>query len=495
MPLFLLCVLLPVKFHAGPLLLSNLRVLLLVLVVPLGIGLLTGRYGRVRVVDVAVLAHLAWMALALAVRSPESAVSQVGSAGVEFVGGYLVGRAFVRTPEQFTRLIAILAASLVAMLPFVLYELKTGTSPPLLVLNALPGVMSEKMIWMPPRLNLHRVQMGFPHPIHFGLFAISCFALVFVGLGDRMRAGRRLALTGVVVVSTFASLSSGALLPMVVQIGLIAWAFGMRAVPHKWLILFGIFAFCYVVIDILSNRTPLEVFMSYATFSSHNAHFRSVIFDWGIRNVFGSAVHDIPAAPLFGLGMAKWIRPDWMTASSVDNYWLLMAMRYGVMGFLTIAAGYAWALWRIGTRDLGDDERLNRLRFAWTVTFFALALTLSTVHVWSATFSYVFFLFGAGMWLLDAEPGTGSRAAADRAADGADGAEEGPAAGRAGAARRAPGYSRFAAREAPPSRNELAPREGAAAEAPLSRGAPPQDGPGASPFRRSPAQNPSRLRR
>ena len=443
-PLFLLCVLLPVKFYAGPILLTNLRILLLVLVLPLGIGLLGGRYGRVQVVDIAVMAHLAWISIALLVRSPEAAISQVGSAGAEFIGGYLMGRAFIRSPDQFVAMIRLFALSLVLSLPLTLYELQSGDSILLRILSRLPGVFSEYTIHMEARMGLERVQMTLPHPIHFGLFSVSLLGLVFVGLGGEIPRGRRLLLTGVMMFSTFASLSSGALLPMVLQIGMVVWAWMLAAVRRRWLILFGLFLAAYMTVDLLSNRTPLQVFMSYATFSPHNAYFRSIIFEWGMMNVFGNDIQNIPPAPIFGIGMGDWVRPHWMNASSVDNYWLLQAMRYGVPGFVTIAVGYGWALWRIGTRDLGDDERLNRLRFAWMITFLALALTLCTVHIWSATYSYVFFLFGAGMWLLDAEPrdaGTdpeGGMADAGRAGTGM-GAEAGGRTMR---------YTRFAGRDA-----------------------------------------------
>ena len=403
--LFLLCVILPVRFYAGPLLLTNLRILLLLLIVPLGINLLRGRYGPVRVTDWAIGAHLLWQVVALAVTTPESVVAQTGSTGAEFVGGYLVGRAFIRTSAQFYGFARLLAWTLLLVFPLTLFELNTGHSLILDFLSALPGVGTENHNHMEGRLGFERVQMTFPHPIHFGLFSCSVLSIVFVGLKGDVKTWLRWAAAGVIGVSTFASLSSGALLPMLLQVGLIAWAWGLRRVRRRWLVLFGLFVLAYVTIDLLSNRTPIRVMMSYATFDAHTAYWRGIIFDWGIRNVLGSSEHGIPSARLFGIGFADWVRPHFMNSASVDNYWLLMSMRFGILGFLTIAFAWLWTLWHLGRKDFAGDAALERTRLAWMFTFTALALTLCTVHIWSATYSYVYFLFGAGMWLFDAEPG------------------------------------------------------------------------------------------
>jgi len=81
-----------------------------------------------------------------------------------------------------------------------------------------------------------------------------------------------------------------------------------------------------------------------------------------------------------------------------------MAVRYGIPGFSLIAAGYFIALWRIGRRDFSSDPDLIRIRRAWMFTFIGLSLALCTVHVWTTVYSYVFFLFGAGMWLVSEAP-------------------------------------------------------------------------------------------
>ena len=91
--LFLVMTVLPILFNAGPLALSGQRVLLLLFVVPLTIKLLRGAYGRLIWTDFFFFLHVAWAALAIAMNNPDRALQYVGSTGMEFLGGYLFGRA------------------------------------------------------------------------------------------------------------------------------------------------------------------------------------------------------------------------------------------------------------------------------------------------------------------------------------------------------------------------------------------------------------------
>lgn len=95
--LYLFTITVPIAFNAGPLLVTTLRLMLLLLVIPLTFRLFSRRYGRVFLTDILFLLHLVWIIVALAENNPDSVVTQFGSVGVEFWGGYLVGRAYVST--------------------------------------------------------------------------------------------------------------------------------------------------------------------------------------------------------------------------------------------------------------------------------------------------------------------------------------------------------------------------------------------------------------
>jgi len=84
-------------------------------------------------------------------------------------------------------------------------------------------------------------------------------------------------------------------------------------------------------------------------------------------------------------------------------------MQYGLPGFFLLMMGYLPTLWWIGRRNFDADLQLWQLRRAWMFTFSGLTLTLCTVHIWTSIFSFVFFLFGAGMWFLTAEPASATQ--------------------------------------------------------------------------------------
>jgi len=394
--IYLIAVMLPITFNLGPLFLNSVRLVVLVMVVPLAIRLAMGHFGRIIWTDILFALHIAWAAVALAMNNPDKVITQIGSLGPEFLGGYLLGRAYIRTRQDFIQLCRWIMGMVLITLPFSLYESQTSHSPIIGLLERLPGVGSLAQVNIPSRLGLERSQAMTTHPIHYGLFASSAISLTLLGLRGVLDDGtRRLAALGITF-TTFLSLSAGALLPMLMQFFLMLWAAVFDRTGRPWLILVLLTLAAYVTIDMLSNRTPIQVFFSYGTFSAHTAYWRSIIFEWGMVNVW--------ANPIYGIGLNDWVRPWYMHSGSMDNFWLVMAVRYGLPGFLFLAAGYALAMWRIGRRDFTGDVELLRLRRAWMFTFVGLTFTLCTVHVWTTVYSFVFMLFGAGVWLLSATP-------------------------------------------------------------------------------------------
>jgi hypothetical protein len=173
----------------------------------------------------------------------------------------------------------------------------------------------------------------------------------------------------------------------------------------RWLFLAALCVAAYISVDLISNRTPMHVFFSYATFSAHNAYWRGIIFEWGMVNIW---LH-----PVFGIGFNDWLRPDFMRSGSMDNFWLVIAVRYGLTGFSLFACAYVSGFIRVLIVPLPLE--LHSLRRAWVICFTGLTFTLCTVHIWTSIFSFVFFLFGAGLWMLN-PAGTPKEARSNRVA-------------------------------------------------------------------------------
>jgi hypothetical protein len=425
--LYLAAVMLPAGFYAASIYMTPLRLMLLLLVVPLSIRLFRGDFGRVIITDVLFFLYIFWAALAWYLHHGGAVVQHIGSNGIEFLGGYLVARAYIRTRGQFIALCKVLGILIAITLPLTFYE--SQTNRPLLIDLArnLPGVRVPEVINNPPRLGMFRSQVVFPHPILYGTFCSLGFALTFIALKGQISDKRRYLITALVGASTFMSLSSGAILAVVIQVGLLVWYLVFRKIEMRWFLLLALFALAYVVVDVLSERSPVRVFMSYAAFSAHNAFWRGMINEWGMMNIFGSVIHEIPPSPWIGIGGNDWVRPHWMVSSSVDNFWLATGLQYGVPGFLFLAVGYGVAIITIILRNFRGDTELERIRRAWVFTFLGVTFTLITVHVWTALYSFIFFMFGAGMWMYpikreDAPPERGPARYTRFSAEGGDAA-------------------------------------------------------------------------
>ncbi|MEI4233981.1 O-antigen ligase family protein [Roseovarius sp. D22-M7] len=392
---YLISIVIPVSFNIGGLNITPVRLYLMPVIVYLVWGLLTGKYGKFLPVDVLFFCHFFWIIVALGVNNPSKAISQFGSVGVEFLGAYLIGRILVQNAETFAKLSRLIVLLILFTVPFAMIEAFTGRSLLIDLFKTVPGVNAVSYAVSEARFGLNRAQVLFDHPIHYGLFCSIAMSLAFVALKDHTSPTKRYVSSSVVMIGGFFSLSSGALLAIVLQLFLVVWATLFDKIRWRWWLLFGLMCFAYILVDILSNRSPVLAVLSRLAFSEHNLYIRTFIFDYGMDNVLGN--------PIFGIGLNDWARPHWLPPS-IDNFWLVMAVRYGITGFLFLAAGYIYGLVKIMARDFDADRSLFNFRRAWVFTFIGLSFTLATVHVWTSIYSFVFFMFGAGMWLITAAP-------------------------------------------------------------------------------------------
>jgi hypothetical protein len=84
---------------------------------------------------------------------------------------------------------------------------------------------------------------------------------------------------------------------------------------------------------------------------------------------------------------------------SVDNFWLYLALRFGVPTFLFLAGAYLISMIRIGGRNFRSDPDLLAVRRAWMFTQVSTCLVLATVAIWGEAYSLVLLMLGSGVWL------------------------------------------------------------------------------------------------
>jgi hypothetical protein len=392
--LFFLGMMLPTSIGvtAGGLRLSAYRVVLIVMFLPMLMQLLSGRRVRANAFDALVLGHCALALISLINWGGlQQGIESGGIYIVEFAGAWLMGRVYIRSHADFHAFARAFVLIVVCMLAFTLPEALTSVHILHDGLAAISGGAPAPFIEQ--RMGLERTFGPFDHPILYGVFSAAAFSLAWYVVAEkRLTNFKGMAQVLGVGLATFLSASGGPYLVLVMQGFVAAWERLFRNIRGRWLMLMGLFALVYLGIDLFSNRTPFHVFVTYFTFSTQSAYNRILLFDYGTAEVMRH--------PILGIGLGDWTRPVWMS-DSMDNFWLLIAMRYGLPAWAMLV-GLVLGLVVTAARRQDLPEAWKRARHAWAFTLFGIAVAAATVHLWNALFVLFLFLIGAGAWLVDA---------------------------------------------------------------------------------------------
>lgn len=214
----------------------------------------------------------------------------------------------------------------------------------------------------------------------------------FYVIGRRWTGLRKYIGPGLASLGVFLSLSAGAFLALAVQITLAIWDRVTRGVSHRWYI-FGGLLLGWTLVSLLSNRTPIKVFLTYLTFNPGTAYNRLRVWEYGSAEAMRH--------PLLGIGFGDWERPAWMLSGSMDNFWLATTVRYGFPAFLSLA-GVLLALYVSMALSHKVTGETRRCRAAWMAMVAGLTMAGCTVHFWNALFCLFCFLLGSGVWIIAA---------------------------------------------------------------------------------------------
>ena len=382
-----------VGISVGSLRLSVFRVVLILMFIPMLITLFSGRRGKPHLFDALALGHSGLVLISLINWGGlQQGIESGGIYIVEFAGSYLLGRLYIRSYEDFVAFARAFVVTVVGMLVFTIPEALTSIHILHDGISALTGGAPAPFIEQ--RMGLERTFGPFDHPILYGVFSASAFSLAYFVLAEkRLLKFGGMALVFGVAVATFLSASGGPYVVLMMQMFIAVWERVFGKIEGRWKMLFTLFGVIYVCIDMFSNRTPFHVFVTYFTFSTVSAYNRILLFEFGTAEV---ARH-----PLLGIGLGDWVRPVWMS-DSMDNFWLLIAMRYGLPAWALLVGLMLGLIFAVGRRK-GIPESWKRARHAWAFTLFGITVAAATVHLWNALFVLFVFLIGSGAWLYDAK--------------------------------------------------------------------------------------------
>lgn len=388
--LFVLSLIPPIYFYLGGTKLNIMRILLLITFFPLLFKLFTGFAGKLRAIDFLMMMFCLWMGFLTLVHLGFSRLPLAIMSVIELLGGYLIGRVLIRNETDYKFFFRVILLTQLFLLPFATLEFFTNIN---LLKNLLDPLFhtfdkSPTQTW---RNGYARVMTGFEHPILFGLFcAITAAPLFYI---YRRRPLFALLVVAIPSLLTYMSLSSAPAIAVAISVMLIVWD---QLTGGKWKPLLILSISVWIFLSLASNRGPVVILIDKFTFDAHTAWTRLWIWHYGFENV--------KSHPFIGIGPeADWERPSWLTGS-VDNFWLVIALRYGFVGLFLLMATFASGMWSIiRAKNLTDEHASWRTGFV--IALVGLYFTLTTVHIWGNASSFLMCYIGAGLWFTNTGQG------------------------------------------------------------------------------------------
>lgn len=306
---------------------------------------------------------------------------------------YLAGRIFFRSTLDFRKFLyrispmllgvaAIMALESIShryiLRPFV--GAITGRSP-----AAALALMYEI------RNGFLRATGPFMHPIAAGLFFGTLAPLyIAADLPKRRWWGLLGCLGGIFGWSSagIASIIFGSLLAIYEQV--------QRRLRTGWLIVIMAVVVAAVLIEVLTSSGLVRFIIRYGAINPVTGYFRLMIWEYGSAAVAKS--------PWIGIGFESYERPAWMRTDSVDNYWLLHALRYGIPSMACMMAGVFWAVVRLGMakRDPQVGSLYGRrLEVGLCISLIVTYFSLISSAPWGADMAWIIILTGAAVGLAD----------------------------------------------------------------------------------------------
>lgn len=396
--LFVCCAAQPYSLQLGPLLIGSYQ-LILVLIGPfLAVQWLMGRFGKWLAPDLLILVYSFWMLVCLAANGQSNQLIEWGGSQIiDTFFAYLLGRAAIRNRKDFYYFSRILLWVLIFLLPFAFLESTTGRVILITFFDSLPMFEGHNIVvgHHDPRWGLLRAQTGSAHPILYGVLCSMGFSFGILALAyapSKPSFMKRMMLTSGSYLGVFFSLSSGAFAALGVQILLLLYGWFLRGWRMRWKAMASFIAIFYVLVALISDRPPALTIGRLISFSPSTAFNRYMIWQ------FGSA--EVNRNPIFGMGnFVEWQRAAWMPLS-VDNLWLVTAMRFGLVGIGLLMGAIAYVLYKLVRTNLSEDREMSAIRDAIVFTLISLVVAYGTVFAWHIQWSLLLMVLGGSAWIF-----------------------------------------------------------------------------------------------
>jgi hypothetical protein len=233
------------------------------------------------------------------------------------------------------------------------------------------------------RNGIYRASSVFEHPILLGV--AMAFALI---LAQTLPWGTRLLISVGCATGLIASISSAPLLAALMGFALMGYSKFFRHRRRWTIIILAIGS--PLLMFLLVHPNPFSFLSGHLLLDPTSGYYRLLIWQYAGPHVLDN--------PLFGIGaLGNWVRPSWMNAS-IDSFWLVLALNYGIPGSVLIALSLASAFWLpVRCQDVNDTVigiREERMAEAIGIVVFITFYVGFTVHIWGICWMLLSLLAG-----------------------------------------------------------------------------------------------------
>ncbi len=390
--LLLISLVLPVElsFYAGELLITPARVVLLFSAFPLINKLV--KHGNFKIFDYLLFAFVLWIIVSYAYNhGAAKAIEGGGVLGLEILTGYFIARVYITDLEKLTASIKLALLILTIILPFVVAESIIGKHFIHDFFGSLTGF--QYPLSYEVRLGFTRAAGPFNHPILLGVFSSSLLGLVWYLFGRRGKFGG-FQKTAILTAVTLTTLSSAPILLLILQFFAIAWNRLAGGFKWRWKLIAATFASLYVFLMFWSTNSPLSVILSKITLDAQTSYYRRLIWEYGSAEVVNH--------PFFGIGKNDWVRPIWMISDTIDNFWLKIAMQFGIPAIIFLALCVLLVMFKTaGKMKVNRSKDYQMACQGWLISIISLSIVGCTVDFFGSNHVYFYFLLGIGAALID----------------------------------------------------------------------------------------------
>lgn len=398
--IFFYAILLPpeVRFEAAGLAFYAHR-LALICLLP---WVLIRKFERLHPVDLLVLGGGAWMIASFASHYGFlGGIVRGGALAFDVAAAYVVARQSIRNLRDLRTLLVLIAPGIGLAGLLLAFESISHTA---LVRPMAAQIFGSAQVYQGGtavgainfeseiRLGLSRAVGSFPHPILAG-----CFLATMSGLYVFSHLRGWPFLVG--LASGFAaifSVSSGALLALMMVAALLIYDWLQRVVEFaSWrlAIVVGIIVLTLIQVVFPGGIAGLVIRL---TLNPATGYFRILIWDFGLQSVL--------THPWLGIGFESYERPSWMP-ETIDNHWLLLAVRHGVLGVILLMGAFVGGIASLGNAARRQQSEFDRqLCVGLAIVLFVIVIIGLTVAYFGSMASWIYALLGMGVSIATATP-------------------------------------------------------------------------------------------